>query len=124
MGAFCFFLLISFNSNAADLNDDLLSAAFQGDTETVKTLLSKGASPNSEDDGGTSALIGAARNGHSAIINALLAKGADPNVKNTNGDSALTLAKMKEHENTVKILEAAGTKEYLIALPFSAPVFL
>lgn len=104
-------LLIPLNGSAEDVNDDLLSAAFKGRTETVKALLAKGADPNAKDDIGQSALIGAARNGHSDTVSVLLAAGANANDRlHSTGWTALTLAAGKGHLNVIKTLLENGAE--------------
>lgn len=102
-------LLIPLTGNTADVNDELLIAAFKGRTETVKALLAKGGYANAKDDGDMSALMGAARNGHHETVKVLIAHGADVNATLPGmGDTALILAARHGHLEVVKLLLAHG----------------
>jgi len=91
------------------VENELLSAAFRGRTETVKKLLEKGADPNTKDDIGQTALMGAARNGHIETVNVLLAAGADVNEKlHATNWTALLLAAFYGQPEVVKALLAHG----------------
>ncbi len=59
----------------ADINEDLKAAAFEGQTEKVKTLLTRGALVNAKDTNGETALMAAKDN--TKIVGILLAHGAD-----------------------------------------------
>lgn len=85
--------------------NEFLAAAFRGRLETVKTLLDKGADPNSADDIGQTALMGAARNGHVETVSLLLAAGArvDVTLHATNW-TALLLAAFYGQADVVKVL--------------------
>jgi ankyrin repeat protein len=67
------------------LNQSLLSAAEAGNVTAVRSLLKRGASPNSANsDGNTiTALMLAARGGHSSVVRLLLEAGADVNATAT-----------------------------------------
>jgi ankyrin repeat protein len=62
-------------------------AAFRGHTDTVQTLLGKGADINAKSNNNVTALIFAVSEGHISTVKALLAKGADINVKDINGNT-------------------------------------
>jgi len=70
------------NVNAADGNENALSAAAHGGhVEVVKALLAAHANPNARPPHGDAALFLAALDGHADFVAVLLAAGANPNVK-------------------------------------------
>jgi ankyrin repeat protein len=85
-----------------NLDRSLISAARDGHTETVKTLLTAGANLHDSDDG---ALRVAAFNGHTETVRVLLAAGADAHALN---DWALSAASGFGHTETVSALLGAG----------------
>ncbi|MGC2063402.1 MAG: ankyrin repeat domain-containing protein, partial [Thermodesulfovibrionales bacterium] len=62
------------NVATAELNDDLINAAGQGDLAWVKYLLAKGADVNAKSSEGRTALMLASGEGHSEVVQALKAK--------------------------------------------------
>ncbi|AOP33822.1 hypothetical protein A0128_08190 [Leptospira tipperaryensis] len=72
----------------------LMLAAYNGQEETVRFLISKGADVNSTDDSGSSILMGAAFKGFDNVVEILLKAGADKNYKNSKGQNALQFAEM------------------------------
>ena len=58
------------------LNEQLLTAVGEGDTEAIERLLGLEADINAKDDGGWTSLHKAARGGHLDVVEALLEKGA------------------------------------------------
>ena len=80
------------NGNPGDTNQDLLEAAMKGDTAAVKTLLTKGADVNAQNQAGGTALMYAATVGHNTTVQALLEAGADVNAKDNEGGTALMRA--------------------------------
>jgi uncharacterized caspase-like protein len=70
----------------------LFDAAQYGYTETVKTLLDKGANVNVKDGDGRTALMIAVRYGHTEIVKVLLDRRADVNAKDNDGWTALIWA--------------------------------
>src|SRR5688572_29490162 len=71
---------------------ELMRAALEGQTETVKRLLESGANVNDRDDEGRTALMFAVANIQTDAAKALLDHGADVNVTANDGSSALMLA--------------------------------
>lgn len=98
------------------LNRNLIEAAREGRTETVRELLAKGAEINYADQGdckalitdkdGCTALIWAACNGRTETVRELLAQGAWVKHVNHFGDSALTYAVNYGYTEMVKIIDA------------------
>jgi len=108
-------LLFSVTALAADLGPDLLAAAKKGQTERVESLAGKGASLESTDKDGRTALMLAARYGHAETVRALLAKGAKPESRDNLGWTAYGLALFST---------AGGRERVLKALPQPATVRL
>jgi hypothetical protein len=59
----------------------ILQAARLGDSQTLETLLSRGADPNQKDTGGLTPLILSARGGSAVAVETLLRHGADPELR-------------------------------------------
>ncbi|HVE57170.1 MAG TPA: ankyrin repeat domain-containing protein [Pyrinomonadaceae bacterium] len=71
----------------ADVNSGVLQIAIdKGYTRTVKNLIAKGASLNTPDSIGRSALLTAIQSGQTEIVNYLLEKGASPNILSADND--------------------------------------
>lgn len=101
-------LLLSLAASAADLGPDLLIAARKGQTAQVEKLLEEGASVDSHDKTGRTALMMAAQHGHVGTVRALLAKGAKPESRDKEGWTAYGLALFSS---------GGGREEVLKALP-------
>ena len=105
-------LFIPLTAYAGDLNADLLKAAEDGNTEVVKTLITKGADVNAKliegEMKGWTALMAAAGKGHTDTVRALLGAGADLNAKDKESKTALTYAKENDHNEIVQLLKQAG----------------
>lgn len=84
-------------SKTPALDNALLLAAAQGNTEGVKLLADKGANVNVRQSlYGSSALYWAALSGHAATVRLLLDRGADPKIENFNGIGPADAAKTRE----------------------------
>lgn len=78
---------------AAQARDrQLIAAASRGDLETVRQLLSQGASVHAQDESGMTALIAAAYRNDLPIVDALITAGADVNVQDNTKQSAYLIA--------------------------------
>ena len=75
-----------------ELNRQLINAADNRDTKTVRKMLEHGADPNVQDNYGYTALIEACRWGHTDIARLLLEHGADPNVQDNYGKTTFMYA--------------------------------
>lgn len=84
----------------------LMLSAYNGNEDTAKFLLSRGADPNSIDEAGNSILMGVAFKGYSNIIKLLLEYGADPNYRNPKGQRALQFAEMFGREEAASLLSS------------------
>ncbi len=74
------------------LNNDLIEAAWNGDTDTCLALIAQGADVNAKNNGDRTALMLAARRGHTKLGLNLIAQGADVHAQTIWGETALTLA--------------------------------
>jgi len=61
-----------------NLDQHLVSSAYEGCVDEVKALINAGADPNACEEDGFSALFFALREGHADVVKFLLKKGADP----------------------------------------------
>ncbi len=76
----------------ASRNAQLITAADQGDLETVKQLVAIGTSVEARDPNGRTALIAAAYRNDLPIVDVLIAAGADVNAKDQTQQSAYLIA--------------------------------
>lgn len=83
----------------------LILATWNGDTQSVKELLSKGANANSKGNGGMSALHYAAITGRKDIVRLLLEKGADVNATDDEGRDVLKVATFDGNEVMAMLLD-------------------
>ena len=83
---------------------ELVGAAWNGETETVRSLLEAGEDADTKDFEGGTALVEAASRGHADIIRLLLEAGADPDVQVGHHWSPLMLASRAGHTDAVKAL--------------------
>lgn len=88
----------------------LMSAALNGQQETVAELLKHGARVDTEARGYT-ALIAGVAGGHKGIVELLLAKGADVNQKGSTGNTALKAARGGKQAEIEQLLLKAGARE-------------
>ena len=101
-------MLIPLTGYTSDLDEEMISAAQDGNTDTVKALLAKGADVNAKDKLGNTALFCAVKSGNIETVQALLAKGADVNAKNIIGEPPLVWAAKNGHTAPVQALLAKG----------------
>eukprot|EP00756_Hemistasia_phaeocysticola_P042053 Hpha_TRINITY_DN16947_c2_g2::TRINITY_DN16947_c2_g2_i1::g.54819::m.54819 len=96
------------------INTELLYAAIQGDTPTVRSLVEGGANLEAKNKYGYTALINAAYEGHTATVQYLLDKGASLEAKSNRGNTALDYAMQRSMDEVATILrdypEAARRK--------------
>lgn len=88
----------------------LIKAAFEGDIDLVKTVVTKGADIEARDQKKRTALMWAAANGHADIVEFLQEKGADVNAKDGDHQTALIYAARKSSIPTIKILLENGAE--------------
>jgi hypothetical protein len=95
---------------AGDVNDELLSAARQGDLPAVKALCEKGAVIEAKTPYGQTPLYLAAMNGHDDVVRFLVDKGARTDVKDTfYKASILEFVLQRKHLDVAKTLIAKST---------------
>ena len=102
------FLLILLSGCSEDLNEQLVTAAKEGNTATAQTLLARGADANAQSIEGRIALMVAAESGHTEMVRLLLAEGAEVNAQDNDGRTVLILAAESGHSETVQALLAEG----------------
>jgi len=86
----------------------LIDACYDGDMETLETLLDAGVDINARNKDGVSALAYASDRGHMAIVKKLLANNADVNARSNIGSTALMNAAYMGHVKIVNMLIASG----------------
>lgn len=84
--------------------EGMRDAAFDGNYEIIKTLISQNINVNATDMNGQTALMLAAYNGHTAIIQLLIEKGAEVNILDHSGRTALIYASTGPNGKTVEQL--------------------
>jgi ankyrin repeat protein len=88
----------------------LMLAAYNGQLEASRYLISIGADLNSTDPAGNSILMGVAFKGHKEILELLLMHGADPQHKNRAGQDALQFAHMFGRFDCAELLQKGELK--------------
>jgi hypothetical protein len=91
------------------LNEELIEACSNGNTEQAVQLIEQGADVNakSHDDGAT-ALMAASFDGHVSCIEMLIARGADVNARNNRSETALMIASQTGRMSCIEMLIASG----------------
>lgn len=96
------------NSNTSSLNQRLIEAAANGDTEAAISFLSSGANINAKDENERTALIHATYNCHVETIKLLIERGADLDAKDREGWTALRYAEEMEDKESASLLKKAA----------------
>src|SRR5580698_905776 len=105
----CLVLAIAATLFAWDLNDDLLNAAREGNLDTVKSLIEKGAAIEAKTPYGQTPLYLAAMSGHQTVVQFLLDKGARTDVTDTfYKASMLDFVMQRKHYAVAKLIIAKG----------------
>ncbi len=87
------------------LDEPLPGFAARGDLQQVKSLLNRGADPNSDGvDGVERAMVAAAESGNAEIVDFLIKKGANVNLPDGEERTALDVATQKGFTNIVTLL--------------------
>ena len=97
-------------NSSAELNEQMVSAAFEGKTADVMALLARGAEVNAEGEySGWTPLMLAAKRGNTQLVRLLIAHGADLDAKSRGRSrTALMEAARNRKVDTLKILLAAN----------------
>lgn len=110
-----------------DADQALRDAAFEGNLQTVKQLLSGNTDVTSTDEDGRTALMLASYNGYTDIAKMLVKSGSKVNALDKEGRSALMYASTGNFPETVSLLlnnkakiNIADTKEHFTALMYAA----
>ncbi|KAK3085684.1 hypothetical protein FSP39_007124 [Pinctada imbricata] len=98
---------------SANLVNECLKIAQNGDEEKMKELISKGANVTQCDNFGWDALMCAAYNGHIAVVKLLLRNGASKLQCDTKGRTAAALAGLKGHTSVKTYIENFNCNEDL-----------
>jgi ankyrin repeat protein len=102
-------LLLMPRAAMADIMQEFVVAAYNGDLLRVNEILAKGVNVNKRlNNNDYTVLILASQKGHTEIVEALLAKGADVNAKANDGSTAFLWANVNGHTEIVKALLAKG----------------
>jgi ankyrin repeat protein len=102
--------------SAAPAERPLIQAVKQGNTATVRALVSKGTNVNASAVDGTTALHWAVQDDNEEMVKLLLRAGAKVQTAATHGVSPLTLACINGNPKTIKLLLDAGADPN-VALP-------
>lgn len=86
----------------------LVESAFNGDLDSVKLHLNKGADIEATGPKSRTALMWAAANDHTGVVEYLLEQGADVNAEDSDGQTALMYAASGLYPATAKILLQNG----------------
>ncbi|MCU6709086.1 ankyrin repeat domain-containing protein [Paenibacillus sp. J5C_2022] len=90
------------------MNNQLILAAENGDTERVLNLLEEGADVNAVDDRGRTAVVAATYANKAETVKALIEQGADINIRDNNLNNVLLYAGASGYLDIVKQSLAAG----------------
>eukprot|EP00759_Apiculatamorpha_spiralis_P040908 PhF_6_TR39669/c0_g1_i2/m.58897 len=102
-------------AHQAKLQEDLNSAAFDGDLDGIKKAYQQGAKLHKKDSSGNVAIGEAAVNNNSDAVKLLLSYGADPNAKGAYDRTPLWRAAYNSHADVIKVLLEAGADPRIIA---------
>jgi hypothetical protein len=100
-------LLLDRGANGADL---LSSAAYSGDNELIRRLISRGVQIRS--DKGAEAIRAAARSGKLDTVKLLVENGVNVNARNNDGETALSIAYDKGEMEIYDYLKANGARDF------------
>lgn len=90
------------------VDEELLSAAGEGQFSKVKQLLTRGANINARNDKGETALIRASEFGHPKVVDLLIKNRANVNATNNKGETGLIRASTWNRYAVVKLLLSNG----------------
>ena len=114
---YLFLILLIFSSALIVAGQDpatdvaLRKAVQDGEMQTVKDLLAKGANVNAKDDKGRTALLWVApARDNPEMVKVLIEKGADVNAKDNEGETALMIAASQSNPGILEALIEAGAE--------------
>jgi len=88
--------------------DALVTAAYEGEFDLVRTLIAAGADPNVTNEHGDTAVMLAAEHAYNSIVEFLLDHGTNINAKDHDGDTALDIARYHNCKSTIALLLSRG----------------
>ncbi|HVT04330.1 MAG TPA: ankyrin repeat domain-containing protein [Thermoanaerobaculia bacterium] len=94
----------------------LMLAAYNGNLEIARFLLSNGADSNTADPAGSTVLMGAAFKGDLAMVRMLIAAGARADARNDKGQTALDFANMFGRADVARFLKSQQEKPEVFGL--------
>lgn len=97
-------LALSVQTAGAGVYDDILHAAYEGETDKVVDLLRRGMDVNTTDPQGSTLLSIAARANNIELVRFLLDNRANPQRRNRYGDTALMVAALQGHTEIVRLM--------------------
>ena len=97
-----------YGSDSGGLDQQLLQAARNGDTASVRQLLKKGANIETKDQGGSTPLALALNYGYADMVDLLLERGADPVAGGLKGDDVLVNAARQGNPKKIELLLERG----------------
>ncbi|MEK6578244.1 MAG: ankyrin repeat domain-containing protein, partial [Bdellovibrionota bacterium] len=95
---------VSPNQHTESSVTPLMVAAYGGQTEVVRYLISKGAKINGQNQAGTTPLIFAVYGNHKDTVYVLIKSGANYRLRTHKGDTALDIAKRIKNNDIVQLL--------------------
>lgn len=111
-------------NTASGIQPDLISAASQGDTNLVTTLIDVGKDPNERNNEGLTPLMAAAKNGHKETVLVLLSQGANISAKDNGSHTASMHAVANGHRDVAEMIEdfvsekkRPGNENYIMSSP-------
>ena len=97
-----------FSENNSEVNMNLITAAQQGETETVIQLLEQGADIHATNERGVTALIATAYQNHVEVAEILIDAGADVNVQDNTQQSAYLISTSDGYLELLQLTLGAG----------------
>lgn len=118
---------VTANASSPMLEENLRSAAMEGNMTTIEYLLSRNVNVKATDTDGRTAMMLAAFNGHTGIVKALLDRGSPVDTRDNAGRTALIYASTGPYPETVKFLlsrnadpNIADSEDKFTAIMFAA----
>lgn len=96
---------VDVNTSLGDGYSLLMMASRNGNLDSVRILLARGAHPNDRSGSGFTALISAAAGGHADVVKVLLDTGASMSGVTIGGNTAIDVARDNGHPDVVEMLQ-------------------